>query len=147
MVSEIINTEIGLFKIKYKGKKIIEAKFIKKYEGKLTKKTKSFVHKYFSGELHYLNADLKIEGTSFQKSVWHEISKIPYGKTKTYGEIAKAIGSAGAARAVANACGQNKLSIFIPCHRVVGTKNIGGYHFGIDKKTWLLKLENDYISK
>ena len=86
-----------------------------------------------------------IEGTNFQIQVWTEISKIPFGKTKTYKEIALSIGKPNSARAVANACGKNPYPIDIPCHRVIRSDgNIGGYSGdgGIKKKMQLLKSEN-----
>ena len=86
-----------------------------------------------------------VDGTNFQIQVWSEISKIPYGKTKTYKEIAVSIGKPNSARAVANACGKNPYPIDIPCHRVIRSDgNIGGYSGdgGIKKKMQLLKSEN-----
>lgn len=86
-----------------------------------------------------------IEGTNFQIQVWTEISKIPYGKTKTYKEIAISLGKPNSARAVANACGKNPYPIDIPCHRVIRSDgNIGGYSAagGEKKKLELLKAEN-----
>jgi len=86
-----------------------------------------------------------IEGTNFQIQVWTEISKIPFGKTKTYKEIAISIGKPNSARAVANACGKNPYPIDIPCHRVVRSDgNIGGYSGvgGQKMKIELLKAEN-----
>ena len=86
-----------------------------------------------------------IDGTNFQIQVWSEISKIPYGKTKTYKEIAISIGKPNSARAVANACGKNPHPIDIPCHRVIRSDgNIGGYsgEGGVKKKMQLLKSEN-----
>ncbi|AGF85579.1 hypothetical protein QJ854_gp203 [Moumouvirus goulette] len=85
--------------------------------------------------------NLKMKGTEFQKKVWKEILLIPYGETRTYSEIALAIGNPAAIRAVANACGKNNIAIFIPCHRVVGKNNIGGYKWGLEKKIWLIELE------
>ena len=86
-----------------------------------------------------------VDGTNFQIQVWSEISKIPFGKTKTYKEIAVSIGKPNSARAVANACGKNPYPIDIPCHRVVRSDgNIGGYSGvgGQKKKIELLKAEN-----
>ena len=86
-----------------------------------------------------------IDGTNFQIQVWSEISKIPFGKTKTYKEIAVSIGKPNSARAVANACGKNPYPIDIPCHRVIRSDgNIGGYSGdgGVKKKMQLLKSEN-----
>lgn len=86
-----------------------------------------------------------VDGTNFQIQVWSEIYKIPFGKTKTYKEIAVSIGKPNSARAVANACGKNPYPIDIPCHRVIRSDgNIGGYSGdgGIKKKMQLLKSEN-----
>jgi methylated-DNA-[protein]-cysteine S-methyltransferase len=86
-----------------------------------------------------------IKGTNFQIQVWTEITKIPFGMTKTYKEIAVSIGKPNSARAVANACGKNPYPVDIPCHRVVRSDgNIGGYSGvgGQKKKIELLKAEN-----
>ena len=86
-----------------------------------------------------------IKGTEFEIQVWTEISKISFGETKTYKEIAMSIGKPNSARAVANACGKNPYPIDIPCHRVIRSDgNIGGYSGigGIKKKIELLKIEN-----
>ena len=87
---------------------------------------------------------MKLEGTKFQIKVWKAISKIPKGRTQTYKEIAKLIGKPKASRAVANACGQNRYLIKIPCHRVIRSDgNIGGYSGkgGMREKKRLLKNE------
>ena len=89
--------------------------------------------------------DLTQKGTDFQKMVWTELKKIPFGETRTYKEIAVAIGKPKAARAVANACGKNPYPIIIPCHRVVRSDgSIGGFtgDGGIEKKRQLLRQEN-----
>ncbi len=80
-------------------------------------------------------------GTAFQKKVWDELKKIPYGQVRTYGEIAVAIGHPGAARAVGLACAANPLPIFIPCHRVVAKNSFGGFSSGLPWKQLLLNLE------
>ena len=82
--------------------------------------------------------------SNFQKNVWHEIEKIPYGETRTYKEIAVLIGRPNSARAVANACGKNPLPVTIPCHRAIRSDgNIGGYSApgGVKQKIKLLKME------
>ena len=89
--------------------------------------------------------DLTQKGTNFQKMVWTELKKIHFGETRTYKEIAVAIGKPKAARAVANACGKNPYPIIIPCHRVVCSDGtIGGFtgDGGIEKKRQLLRQEN-----
>ena len=88
---------------------------------------------------------MKLEGTNFQKTVWKEISKIPFGETRTYKDIAIAIGKPNSSRAVANACGKNPYPVIIPCHRVIKSDGkLGGYSGvgGVKKKKELLKLEN-----
>ena len=87
---------------------------------------------------------MKLEGTEFQVKVWKEISKIPYGETRTYKDIAIAIGKPNSSRAVANACGKNLYVPEIPCHRVIRSDGkLGGYSGagGIKKKSKLLKAE------
>ena len=88
---------------------------------------------------------MKLEGTDFQRRVWKEISKIPFGETRTYKDLAIAIGKPNSSRAVANACGKNPYPVIIPCHRVIRSDGIlGGYSGvgGVKKKKELLKLEN-----
>lgn len=81
------------------------------------------------------------DGTDFQKSVWRELRKIPRGQTRTYGEIAAAIGNPRAVRAVGSACGANPLPVFIPCHRVVAKNELGGFGSGLPWKKLLLEME------
>ena len=96
--------------------------------------------------MKFKNNNLKdIKGTDFQVLVWKEILKIPYGETRTYKEIAQAIGKPNSSRAVANACGKNPYAPDIPCHRVIRSDGkLGGYSGvgGVKKKKELLKLEN-----
>ncbi|MFA6172659.1 MAG: MGMT family protein [Kiritimatiellales bacterium] len=80
-------------------------------------------------------------GTKFQQAVWREMKKIPRGRTRTYGEIAAAIGRPKAVRAVGSACGANPLPVFIPCHRVVAANSLGGFGSGLPWKILLLKME------
>ncbi len=80
-------------------------------------------------------------GTSFQRAVWEEISKIPVGKTTTYGQIAEKLGRPRAARAVGQAVGANPIPIIVPCHRVFAKKSLGGFSAGIEIKSKLLKIE------
>lgn len=85
---------------------------------------------------------MKPAGTPFQLAVWNQLLQIPYGETRTYGQIAAAIGKPGAARAVGMACNRNPLWIAIPCHRVVGSNHaLTGYAGGLDMKQALLTLE------
>lgn len=97
---------------------------------------------YFSGKLREFKTPVIFVGTPFQKRVWGELRKIPFGETRSYAEIAVAIGKPSAFRAVAMANGSNHFAIAIPCHRVINSNGaLGGYAGGIKKKEWLLKHE------
>lgn len=109
-------------------------------------KTNSPTKKASQAVIELLNnaTDVKFDvshGTEFQQKVWKAIQKIKVGKTKTYSELASSIGHPKAYRAVANACGQNKIALLIPCHRVVGINNLGGYAWGEDTKAKILEIE------
>jgi len=97
---------------------------------------------YFAGALREFDLAVAPEGTPFQKRVWQELLRIPYGSTISYGELARRIGKPNASRAVGLANGANPISIVIPCHRVIGSNGkLTGYGGGLDKKEWLLALE------
>ena len=96
---------------------------------------------YVDGRRRAFSVPVAPLGTTFQKSVWHALSEIPYGQTATYGEIAQRIGRPGASRAVGTACGRNPVALFTPCHRVVGVDGLGGYRGGLKMKQALLALE------
>ncbi|CAN5177375.1 methylated-DNA--[protein]-cysteine S-methyltransferase [soil metagenome] len=99
---------------------------------------------YFAGDLKDFDLPLSSEGTEFQKKVWGQLRKIPYGATASYGEIARRLGLAtGVSRAVGAANGANSLPIVVPCHRVIGSNGtLTGYAGGVDRKRILLNLEN-----
>ena len=100
------------------------------------------LEEYFSGRRKEFDLLLQPEGTEFQSRVWNAIREIEYGKTISYKYIAEKIGNKKACRAVGMACGRNKIAIFIPCHRVIGSDcKIGGYAYGIKNKELLLSLE------
>ncbi len=97
---------------------------------------------YFARELESFDVKLAPEGTEFQKSVWNALCEIPYGETRTYGEVAKSIGNPKASRAVGLANNRNPISIIVPCHRVIGANGkLTGYASGLDVKEFLLRLE------
>jgi O-6-methylguanine DNA methyltransferase len=98
--------------------------------------------RYLNGERIKIDIPFDLQGTLFEKKVWKALLKIPYSKTKSYGEIAREIGLPKGARAVGNACGKNPVPIIIPCHRVIaGNGGLGGYTGGIRIKKKLLKIE------
>ncbi|WP_350279914.1 methylated-DNA--[protein]-cysteine S-methyltransferase [Kribbella sp. HUAS MG21] len=98
---------------------------------------------YFAGELQEFTLPLSVRGGSgFERAVWTQLTRIPYGEMQTYGEVAKIVGDAGAARAVGTACNRNPIAIVVPCHRVVGAGGkMVGFGGGIPTKRHLLELE------
>lgn len=98
------------------------------------------IKEYLSGERKYFTLPLNPEGTEFQKSVWNELLRIPYGETKTYKEIATLLNTKGY-RAVGSACGKNPIPILIPCHRVLSFKGLGGWSGPKGFKEKLLSIE------
>ncbi len=97
---------------------------------------------YFKGQRQSFDIPFDFEGTDFQIRVWHELSKIPFGKTKSYMDISKALGDVKAIRAVGMANGKNKIAIILPCHRVIGSDgSLTGYAGGLERKKWLLDFE------
>ena len=100
------------------------------------------VHEYFEGSRTVFDLPLAPEGTGFQRRVWKEIARIPYGETVTYSELATRAGAPGSARAAGAATGRNPISIVVPCHRVVGADgSLTGYAGGLERKTRLLEME------
>jgi AraC family transcriptional regulator of adaptative response/methylated-DNA-[protein]-cysteine methyltransferase len=103
---------------------------------------------YFSGKRKEFSVPLVYTGTDFQKSVWDELMRIPYGTIRSYGEQAATLGNTLSVRAVAGANGMNKISIAVPCHRVIGENgNLTGYGGGLWRKKWLLEHEKKYSGK
>jgi methylated-DNA-[protein]-cysteine S-methyltransferase len=97
---------------------------------------------YFKGKRQHFDLPLEPKGTEFQKRVWQELTRIPYGQTISYGELAKRIGNPNAMRAVGLANGRNPISIIVPCHRVIGANGtLTGYGGGLPRKKILLELE------
>lgn len=104
--------------------------------------TKRQLDEYFAGSRSCFHLPLHITGTKFQKQVWQALATIPYGTTRAYGEVARAIGRPTASRAVAGACHANPVAVIIPCHRVIGANGKPvGYAGGLDRKLYLLEKE------
>lgn len=100
------------------------------------------VRRYFAGERVQFSCPLDLHGTPFQQRVWQALCTIPYGETRSYGEIAYAIGAPTASRAVGAANGANPIALIVPCHRVIGSNGtLTGYGGGLPTKEWLLTLE------
>jgi O-6-methylguanine DNA methyltransferase len=105
----------------------------------------SQLREYFSGDRRDFTLPLDVRGTTFQKAVWSQVSRIPYGATATYGDIAQLVGKPRASRAVGGAVGANPLPIVIPCHRVIGAGgDLTGFGSGLAIKESLLRLEGAY---
>lgn len=103
------------------------------------------IRRYFAGSLRAFDLPISPEGTPFMKRVWEELRQIPYGKTQSYGAVAKALAMPRAARAVGMANGRNPIPIIIPCHRVIGADgSLAGFSSGLEIKAALLQLEQKY---
>ncbi|MGI6632282.1 MAG: methylated-DNA--[protein]-cysteine S-methyltransferase [Bacillota bacterium] len=96
---------------------------------------------YFQGGLQEFTVPVRIDGPPFHKKVWQHLCTIPYGRTESYGDIARSLGCPSGARAVGNACARNPVAIIVPCHRVLSRGHLGGFGGGLDAKIWLLKHE------
>lgn len=111
-------------------------------EAMMLDKTQKQIHEYLEGQREDFDIPLMLEGTEFQKRVWAQLQKIPYGETRSYKQIATALKDPNACRAVGTANGRNPISIIVPCHRVINESGkLGGYAGGPDIKERLLRLE------
>lgn len=145
----IYDTLIGKLLIEDNNKAITKVYLIEEFdsniiteETELIKEAIKQINEYFEGKRTVFNLPLALEGTDFQKKVWNELIKIPYGETRTYGEIAKYIGNEKASRAVGMANNKNPIIIMIPCHRVIGANGkLVGYLGGLHIKEKLLNIE------
>lgn len=143
-----IKTPIGLISVVSDGENIIKVEF-----GALTEtqshhlliKAEQEILEYFTGKRKDFELPLSPSGTEFQKRVWKNLLKIPYGKTVSYAELAQMSGNKKACRAVGGANNKNPISILIPCHRCIGSDGrLVGYGGGLNIKQFLLELEKDY---
>jgi len=140
------NTKFGWMSAFEERNKIVEVKFGKYKNKNITKNLKKIrnnIYNYFNKERKKINANFLIKGNKVQKKVWNELKKIKLGKTKSYGEIAKKLNLSP--RHVGKICGQNKIPLIIPCHRVIRSDGtMGGFSAigGISLKKKLLKFEN-----
>ncbi len=106
------------------------------------KEIRESIGAFISGEKNLARVPVDVRGTAFQRRVWDQLCRIPRGETRTYAEIARAIGAPAAVRAVGSACGANPVALVVPCHRAVRTDGgLGGYAWGVQRKKRLLQLE------
>ncbi|MBR1769347.1 MAG: methylated-DNA--[Bacteroidales bacterium] len=131
-------------KIKKRISKLLHSEYTIEKSPLLVKVSEE-LDEYFSGERQEFDIPLLLLGSEFQKKVWQSLLSVPYGKTISYGMLAKEIGDSKSARAVACANGANAISVFVPCHRVIGSDNsLTGYGGGLGAKRYLLNLECGY---
>ena len=143
------NSPIGTIKIEYSEKGISGLRFLDEAEGEELSADfhnspfTTQIDEYFNGNRKIFDLPLDLQGTDFQKRVWAELMKIPFGKTISYKELALKLGNIKAIRAVAAANGANPVSIIVPCHRVIGSDGSHtGYAWGLWRKKWLLEHES-----
>ena len=146
------NTKIGRIGMEENGVAITRLDFInkdaqeeiiEKQETVLLKEAIKQLNEYLDGKRTLFDLPLEPKGTEFQKQVWNALKEIPFGETRSYGEIAKIIGNEKASRAVGMANNKNPIAIIVPCHRVIGANGkLVGYAGGLDIKEKLLKLES-----
>jgi methylated-DNA-[protein]-cysteine S-methyltransferase len=110
-------------------------------ESPVLKEAAMQLEEYFAGERTEFDLRMELDGTPFQREVWAELSRIPYGETISYGELARRVGRPKGPRAVGQANGRNPIAIIVPCHRVLAGNGIGGYGGGLTCKRTLLALE------
>lgn len=149
MDTATINTPLGKLHLNATFKGLVKAAFIDEDVIITSDIPKSLedtclqMSEYFDGKRLIFDLKLDPEGTDFQKRVWDELLKIPYGKTASYMDMAKRLGDPKVIRAAASANGKNPISIIIPCHRVIGSDgSLTGYASGLHRKKWLLEHES-----
>lgn len=147
-------TDIGTIGIRENGKYITNIYFSKFntddniVETDLIKKGIIQINEYLQGKRNKFDLPLDLKGTEFQNKVWNELRNIPYGETRSYKDIAVAIGNENASRAIGMANNRNPIPIIIPCHRVIGSNGkLVGYAGGLDIKEKLLNIENVELKK
>lgn len=144
-IIEIKGTEEGILSILFEEE--IENNEETDYVSEAVKDCIKQLDEYFTGRRKEFNVNYIFEGTDFQKKVWNALTSIPYGKTASYKDIAEAVESPKAVRAVGSTNSKNLVSIIVPCHRVIGANGkLTGYAGGLWRKEWLLNHEKKYSS-
>ncbi|WP_297522920.1 methylated-DNA--[protein]-cysteine S-methyltransferase [uncultured Clostridium sp.] len=146
----IYNSKLGNLIIRATDKALLEISYynledeiLSQSKNKIIEDTINQLEEYFANKRKKFDLPIEFSGTEFQIKVWKNLLKVPYGETKSYKDIAKMIGNEKAVRAVGGANNKNKISIVVPCHRIVGQSGkLIGYAGGLDKKDLLLKLES-----
>ncbi|MGJ1430599.1 methylated-DNA--[protein]-cysteine S-methyltransferase [Sphingobacterium spiritivorum] len=147
-VIRLVATDVGLAAILWEGEDYSRAKLStpeRNDQNPILLKTEQQLKEYFAKARTTFDIPLDFSGTEFQKKVWNALLNVPFGKTKTYGELARVLGDIKAVRAVGGALNKNPIAIIVPCHRIVGASGkMIGFAGGIANKTILLHLENKY---
>lgn len=152
MYCDYLKTPIGLIEIIEEGNKIVKIHLVETMQNKvnttdLLKKVIGQLQEYFMGNRKFFDFEIAFTGTTFQRKVWSELLKIPYGETVSYQDIASRIDHPKAVRAVGGAIHRNPLLIVVPCHRVIGKNgSLTGFACGIEIKKRLLDLENGNVN-
>jgi methylated-DNA-[protein]-cysteine S-methyltransferase len=142
-----IESPVGLLEIRCTEQGVRSVNFVEERafetdENEFTQLVTNQLTEYFGGKRKVFDMPFDLEGTPFQQRVWQALLTVPFGKTRSYMDIAKAVGDSKAIRAVGTANGSNKIAIIIPCHRIIGSDgSLTGYAGGLHRKKWLLDFE------
>lgn len=152
MALQYLQTPVGILRITADQRKLRGISFCERpgedeRPNTLTQQAAVQIEEYFSGKRKSFTVPAMPHGTPFQLAVWSALTRIPYGKVVTYGQLAAAIGQPKAVRAAANAVGENPFLILFPCHRVVASNGLGGFSAGLSVKRRLLALEGVEIAE
>ncbi|MGW5560487.1 methylated-DNA--[protein]-cysteine S-methyltransferase [Micromonospora sp. NPDC003944] len=145
----VLDSPIGEFSVATDGTNVCGAAFgrvdaaVDQPGDALSRQAVTELRAYFAGELTAFTIPVSMpRGSDFERAVWREMTRIPYGETLTYGEVARLVGDPGAARAVGVACNRNPVPVIVPCHRIVGVGGkLVGFGGGLPRKVKLLELE------
>jgi len=134
--------ETALLSVQFLSEEVMSSSIPEASESAIILETIKQLEEYFEGRREQFDLPLEFVGTEFQQKVWKELTKIPFGKTTSYGRLADNLGSRQLVRAVGNANGKNPIGIIVPCHRVIGNSgDLVGYAGGLWRKQWLLEHE------
>lgn len=144
---KLVASDQGLVAILWENdrpRRVRLSELVQRPEHPMLARAEKELNEYFAGERDAFTLPLDMRGTDFQKQVWEALLGIPFGQTRTYGQLAKQLGNPNATRAVGAANGRNPIAIVVPCHRVVGSSGkLTGFAGGLDAKAYLLRLEGD----
>lgn len=152
MYINYIDTPVGLMEIQATRRGIARLNFVESQDratnaNELCAYCKRQLQKYYDGKRQAFDLPMDQQGTDFQRSIWMQLKRIPFGRTVSYRDIVNAINNPRAVRAVGAANGKNPIPIIVPCHRVIGSNgSLTGYAGGLERKAWLLQHERCKVS-